>query len=97
MNIIFNEEAKAALKELINSSQNRVIRLKVLAFGWSKPALGLVLDERRSEDEVIKVDGITFLVNAKHTIYFQNTEIIYNPKVFNGGFYVHQAPQNEQK
>lgn len=33
MNIIFNEEAKAALKNLINSSQNRVIRLKVLAFG----------------------------------------------------------------
>jgi hypothetical protein len=33
MNIIFNEEARTALKDLINSSQNKVIRLKVLAFG----------------------------------------------------------------
>lgn len=33
MNVIFSEETRAALKDLINSSQNKVIRLKVLAFG----------------------------------------------------------------
>jgi len=33
MNIKFNEKAKLALKELMDSKVNVVIRLKVLAFG----------------------------------------------------------------
>jgi len=33
MNIKFNEKAKLALKELVSSKENGVIRLKVLAFG----------------------------------------------------------------
>lgn len=33
MNIKFDERAKAALLNLLNSSENKAIRLKVLAFG----------------------------------------------------------------
>jgi len=33
MNIKFNEKAQAALKELMDSKEKGVIRLKVLAFG----------------------------------------------------------------
>lgn len=94
MNIIFNEKAKIALKELMASKESGVIRLKVLAFGWGKPALGFVLDEQKSEDIVQEVDGVTFVVEENQQIYFENTEILYNPQVFNNdGFYIHQIRQ----
>ena len=90
MNIKFNEKAQIALKELMNSKKNWVIRLKVLAFGWGKPALGFVLDEQKSDDIAQEVDEIPFVVQEDQQIYFENTEILYNPQVFNGGFYVHR-------
>ena len=94
MNIKFNEKAKLALKELMDSKENGVIRLKVLAFGWGKPALGFVLDEQRSDDIAQQVDDITFVVQSNHEIYFENTEILYNPQVFtSNGFYVHRINQ----
>ena len=90
MNIKFNEKAQAALKELIDSKEKGVIRLKVLAFGWGKPALGFVLDEQKHDDIIQEVDNITFVVERNQEIYFENTEILYNPQVFNGGFYIHR-------
>ena len=90
MELKFNEEAKKALKELANSKENGVIRLKVLAFGWGKPALGLVLDDQRTDDFFIKVEGVPFVIEKKLTIHFENTEILYNRDIFTGGFYVHR-------
>ena len=90
MNIKFNEKAQAALKELMDSKEKGVIRLKVLAFGWGKPALGFVLDEQKHDDIIQEVDNIIFVVERNQEIYFENTEILYNPQVFNGGFYVHR-------
>jgi len=90
MNIKFNKEAKVALTALKESKENGVVRLKVLAFGWGKPALGLVLDEQRTDDFFIKVEDIPFVIEEKFKIHFESTEILYIPKVFTGGFYVHR-------
>jgi len=38
-----------------------------------------------------EVAGIPFVVQEDQQIYFKNTEILYNPQVFNNdGFYVHR-------
>ncbi|TDT57300.1 hypothetical protein [Fonticella tunisiensis] len=49
----------------------------------------LVLDEQRDNDIYERIEGITFVIEANHRMYFENIEIIYNPEVFNNGFYVH--------
>jgi len=54
------------------------------------PALGLVLDKQRKDDFFINVEGIPFAIEKKVKIYFENTEILYNPEAFTGGFYVHR-------
>lgn len=90
MIIVFNYKANEALKSLIESKENSVIRLEVLAFGWGTPALGLVLDKQKTNDFYINAYGIPFVIDKKVKIYFENTEILYNPEVFNGGFYVHR-------
>lgn len=91
MKITFKEATGKALKEFMKSKENKVIRLKVLAFGCGKPALGIILDGQKSDDVVESVDGITFVVEPKQQIYFENTEILYDPQVFNGGFHVHST------
>ncbi|WP_291637448.1 hypothetical protein [Clostridium sp.] len=48
------------------------------------------MDKQRTDDFFINVEGISFVIEEKVKIYFENTEIIYNPEVFNGGFYVHR-------
>jgi Fe-S cluster assembly iron-binding protein IscA len=54
------------------------------------PALGLVLDKQRIDDFFITVEDISFVIDRKVKIYFESTEILYNPEVFNKGFYVHR-------
>lgn len=90
MIINFNDKANKALGELIASKENGVIRLEVLAFGWGTPALGLVLDKQKVDDFFITVEDISFVIEKKVKIYFESTEILYNPEVFNKGFYVHR-------
>jgi len=90
MIIKFNDKANKALNELIESRKNGVIRLEVLAFGWGSPALGLVLDKQKIDDYFITACDIPFVVEKKVKIYFESTEILYNPEIFNKGFYVHR-------
>ncbi|MGK0469351.1 MAG: Fe-S cluster assembly iron-binding protein IscA [Clostridium sp.] len=54
------------------------------------PALGLVLDKQKNDDFFITVEGISFVIERKVKIYFESTEILYNPEAFNKGFYVHR-------
>jgi Fe-S cluster assembly iron-binding protein IscA len=54
------------------------------------PALGLVLDKQKTDDFFINIEGISFVIEKKVKIYFENTEILYNPEAFTGGFYVHR-------
>lgn len=90
MVIVFNDKANEALKALIELKENAVIRLEVLAYGWGTPALGLVLDKQKTDDFYINAYGIPFVIEKKVKIYFENTEILYNPEAFTGGFYVHR-------
>ena len=90
MIITFNDKANNALKALMDSKENGVIRLEVLAFGWGAPALGLVLDKQKIDDFFITAYDISFVIERKVKIYFESTEILYNPEVFNKGFYVHR-------
>ena len=90
MNIKFNKQADEALRVLVESKENVVIRLEVLAVGCGEPALALSLDKQRDDDDFVVVEGIHFVTEDKYKTYFKNTEILYNPEVFNNGFYVHR-------
>jgi len=90
MIIKFNEKVNEVLKALMESKENGVIRLEVTAFGCGTPALGVALDIQRKDDFLINVEGIQFVIAEKVKIFFENTEIVYNPEAFNGGFYVHR-------
>jgi Uncharacterized conserved protein len=89
MNITFDNNTKIALLNLLNGQENKIIRLKVLAFGCGKPALGLIADGVRDDDLVKVIDDITFAIQEKEQLYLEDVEILFNEKSYTGGFYVH--------
>ncbi|MEQ8154956.1 MAG: iron-sulfur cluster biosynthesis family protein [Clostridiaceae bacterium] len=88
MNISFDEKAALKLKEYVDLSVNKAIRLKVLGKGCGKPALGIFPDEQRENDIIINLQGIKFLADKNEEIYLTNVEILYSEHYVNNGFYV---------
>lgn len=88
MNIRFDRETEKALREYVKTQENCVIRLKVLARGWGKPALGIALDEQRTSDIVRTINEITFAVSREEEADFRNVEILHSKHYVNNGFYV---------
>ena len=89
MKIKLNKESIIALTILTEDDQDKFVRLKVLSFGCGKPALGLESDEKKLDDLVEYIDGITFVVDSSSKIYFEDIEILYDPETYVGdGFYI---------
>ncbi|MEQ8197945.1 MAG: iron-sulfur cluster biosynthesis family protein [Clostridiaceae bacterium] len=88
MNISFDEKTALKLREYADSSVYKAIRIKVLARGCGKPALGIFSDEQREDDTTVNIGGIKFLSDKSEEIYLKNVEILYSENYVNNGFYV---------
>lgn len=87
MQIVFNEKAKEALKEMIKSSSEEYVRIKVF-YGCGRPAYELYPDFKSDEDMEEIIDEIKFIVNKKDERACNKIEIKYDKEVYNKGFYI---------
>ncbi|GAB6167667.1 hypothetical protein JCM1393_01270 [Clostridium carnis] len=88
MNIIFGEKTKIALLDLISNSSFDYIRLKVAAVGCGKPAYEIYPDYKTSEDILVEINDVKFVIEQKDQKLCNDTEIKYDKEVYNKGFYV---------
>lgn len=87
MELIFSEKAKEALKNLIDSSAEEYIRIKVF-YGCGRPAYELYCDFKSEEDVEEVVENIKFVVNKKDVRACSKLEIKYDKEIYNKGFYI---------
>ncbi len=60
------EKANEMIKEFFEDKEGTpYIRIFLSEGGWSGPALGMALDEPKDSDEVMKDNGITYLVDKE--------------------------------
>ena len=58
------EKANEMIQEFLKDKEvDPYIRIFLSEGGWSGPALGMALDEPKEDDELIKDNGITYLIN----------------------------------
>ncbi|MCF0148955.1 MAG: hypothetical protein HUJ77_11235 [Clostridium sp.] len=88
MKIIFNEETKLALLEVLKNSSNNNIRIKVLAVGCGKPAYDLYADYVSEEDLEFRINEVNFVIAKKDEKICDGIEIKYDKDIYNNGFYV---------
>ena len=88
MKIIFNEETKLALLEVLKKSSNNNIRIKVLAVGCGKPAYDLYADYVSEEDLEFRINEVNFVIAKKDEKICDGIEIKYDKDIYNNGFYV---------
>lgn len=88
MKIIFNEETKLALLEVLRKSSNNNIRVKVLAVGCGKPAYDLYADFVSEEDLEFIINEVNFVIAKKDEKICDGIEIKYDKDIYNNGFYV---------
>ncbi len=60
------EKANEMIQEFFKDKEEvSCVRIFLSQGGWSGPALGMALDEPKDDDEVVKEDGVTFLINKE--------------------------------
>ena len=58
------EKANEMIQDFLKDKEvNPYIRIFLSEGGWAGPALGMALDEPKEDDELIKDNGITYLIN----------------------------------
>lgn len=87
MNIKFDNNVKEALVNLLNSSSNDYIRIKV-AFGCGKPYYEVRTDMKIADDVEEEIQGIRFVAQPRDAKACNGIEILYDPKVYIKGFYI---------
>jgi iron-sulfur cluster assembly protein len=59
------EKATEKLKEYLEEREiESAIRIFVSQIGWGGPSLGMALDEPNEKDQVVELDGLTYLVDS---------------------------------
>ena len=88
-------EAAEKFKEVTlksNVSENAMLRVAFGGFGWGGPSLHLVLDELKTdEDVVVESQGINVVYEAELEDYVKNSVIDYSNKWFEKGFVLRGA------
>ncbi len=60
------EEASQKIKEFLKEQKdNQSIRVLMTEGGWRGPYLVMALDEKKADDEIFNVNGVTYLVEKK--------------------------------
>lgn len=90
MSIEITQEASKELRKFLEKKHdiNKYLRIYVAGFGWGGPSFGIALDEQKDEDEVIKVDDFTFLLDADMVNNFSDFTIDYSNSWLRKGFQV---------
>lgn len=78
------KEFKKFLEE--NDVKTDVIRIHLAGMGCGGPAFNLVLDEKKEEDNVEVMDGLTFLVDKNVTEQFGELSLLCADENGMGGF-----------
>lgn len=87
MNIIFDEKAKLALEELLKSSSESYIRIKVFR-GCGRAAYELYPSFKGEEDILIEINDIPFVYYKGDSKMIDRIEIKYDKEVYTKGFYI---------
>ncbi|MDV4149671.1 hypothetical protein R0131_02370 [Clostridium sp. AL.422] len=88
MNILFSEETKSALLEILEKSENNNIRVKVARIGCGKPAYDIYADYASNEDIQLVINDISFVIAKKDEKFCNGIEIKYDKEIYNNGFYI---------
>lgn len=88
MKVNIDNETKEALIENLKDKNKSVVRLAIAGFGWGGPNLSVVLDEQKSEDISVVVDGIAFVANKDEEYIFQECTVSYRKTFFGKTFNV---------
>lgn len=90
---VSDEAIKQIKNELANlqveypEAKDAYIRL-YMTYGWGGPRLQLALAESAGQDdEVVEVDGITFLIHANQETYFKGKTLDFIKNMFGMGEY----------
>lgn len=85
MNILVDEKANVAIKEILDKKDKPyTIKISMESCGWDGPALGLTLYEEEKNDEILNIDGIKFFLD-KDVDKFPRDIKIYKAPDWQGG------------
>ena len=87
MTIIFDDNAKLALEELIKNSSENYIRIKVFR-GCGRPAYELNPSFKGEDDVLVEIQGIPFVFKSEDEKMIDGIEIKYDKEVYMNGFYI---------
>jgi iron-sulfur cluster assembly protein len=60
------EKADQMIQQFFQEKKEKpVVRVFLSQGGWSGPSLGMALDEPKDDDEIVKNNGVTYLVNKQ--------------------------------
>lgn len=87
------DKAKEKLNHLLKEEGNKgkLFRLDMKGMGWSGPKFDLVLDEPKENDNMVREEGIDFLLSPETALrikLFKDIRIDYSDGVYTGGFKV---------
>ena len=86
--VSLTESAASQVKSLLNQPDNtdKFLRIYVESGGCSGMQYGMVFDERRPDDSVGEILGVTVLVDAFSADHLQGTVVDYVDALTGGGF-----------
>lgn len=84
LNVQITENAQKAILSALNteSDKNRVFHLFVKGYGWNGPRLGLALEERQAEDEMIRINELEIAYDPNLRYYLEGKIIDYQRSFF---------------
>ena len=83
------EQAREQLMELLNDSQEALVRIFIKGVGWGGPQYGLTLEESKNDDDEIReAEGIEFIMDPKTAELIKNAEIDYRSGLLRKGFVI---------
>ena len=60
------EKADQMIQQFFQEKKEKpIVRVFLSQGGWSGPSLGMALDEPKDDDEIVKNNGVTYLVNKQ--------------------------------
>ena len=71
---------------LADNNIESAIRISLMQGGWAGPSLGLALDEPKENDEMIKENGITYLINKELFDEAKPINVDFVESAFGSGF-----------
>ena len=81
------EKANEMIKNfLAGKDEASCIRVYLSQGGWAGPSLGMALDEPRDDDEVIKDNGITYLIEKQLLEQVKPINVDFIDMVMGSGF-----------